>query len=302
MPNETDVNDDSEQPLSEVLRVTHLFVILIEDVLAGVWMDAGDGLKKRTTRLRIRLESILKGAIDDAPGDVLPLSVEQRGTGTFRVLDDYGVWSKADLSAGRRLVAFCRGTSKSLVALLQPPQCEQLATETALPDVRASLDLEARGLTPPRMLVEAVPLIERHQDVFARYLWSRVRHAVLVNGTLFELLCQVVERPATSKDARETLVSAVYEDLSLMAAPPPEQMALWARAMLVLLTVPEAEAMHANLAQVYLPNLLGLRRGVIVVTAREVLARTREEVLAALQAHPALDPENELRRWLEVAR
>lgn len=304
MPNETGNTYEPEQPLSEILRATHVFVLLVEDATVGDWTEAGDGLKKRSAKLRIRLEGILKGAIDGAPGEVLPLTVEQRGTGTFRVLDDYGVWSKADLRVGRKLVAFCSGTSKSLAELLQPPQCEQLEAETVVPDIRASLELETLGLTPPQMLLEAVPRLEHCQAVFARYLWSRVRHAVLANVTLLELLCEMLERPATSEKAREALVTAVYEELSLMPTPPPGALALLARALLVLLTVPEAQAMHVNLAEVYLPNLLGLRRGALEVTADEAFAasvRSREAVHAALRAHPELDPDEALRRWLETS-
>jgi hypothetical protein len=112
---------------------------------------------------------------------------------------------------------------------------------------------------------------------------------------------EILELPNTSPEAREALMMAAYEELSMQETPPHAQMKRLARAMFVMLTVAEAHRMHENLARVYLPNLIGLSRGRADIRVAAIFAedsRTKARVREALAARPALDPEGLLSRWL----
>ena len=291
---------DEDSP-SEVLRATHLLVIQIEDARIGDWRPDQDGLKKRIAELRVRLDHVWKGETSQKPGEVVPISVQQRGTGTYRVSDDYGVWSTVELVPGLRLLAFCRGASKDLAELLQPPQCEQLGGAPVAADVRMALELEMRNPTPAQILAAAPPLVERGHGILARYVWARVRQAVLADEKLFEVYARIIERPGTSAEARDVLLTAVYEEMGLVEAPRRADLWRLARAMLVLLSVPQAEPMHANLAQVYLPNLTELSRGRPAFAASSVFGADANAWAMAqrtLASHPEWDPDGKLRQWL----
>jgi hypothetical protein len=294
-------NPAEEDSPSEVLRATHLLVIQIMDARVGDWTPEPDGLKKRLVALRVRLEHVWKGDTSQKPGEEIAIPVEQRGTGTYRVADDYGVWSKVELAPGLRLLAFCRSSSNDLAELLQPPQCEQLGDAPVAADVRVALELEMRNLTPAQILAAAPPLLERGRGVLARYIWARVREAVLADEKLFELYARIIEHPPMSAEARDVLLTAVYEELGLAAAPARGALLRLACTMLALLSVPQAQSMHANLAQVYLPNLIGLARGRPEFTAAGVFGTDTNSwamARAALASHPEWDPDGELSQWL----
>ncbi|MES1206464.1 MAG: hypothetical protein ABUS79_11045 [Pseudomonadota bacterium] len=299
---------------SEVLRASHILVVRIDDARFGDWLPEEAGpLKRRFVELHLTLEETLRGRTDQVCGEGAIILVRQRGTGTLRVAEDAGVWSHVELARDLRLVAFCAGPSTDIAVLLQPPACQLLLGPDALPDVRAALDLQGRNLQPVLLLARAAPLLEQRGDILARYLWARTRAAVLTDETAFETLMRIVEAPATSRAARDVLITAVQQELGLIEAPPWSALLRFARAMLVLLTMPAAEALHPMLAQVYLPNLLGLTTGAPALAARDVFGRsdghagdgggapdeaTRAQVQAALASRPDLDPEGLLRGWL----
>lgn len=291
------------ESVSEVLRATHLAVIRLETVEIGNWVAEAQGpLKSREVRMSVRLEQVLKGETVQQAGRSFPLRVQQRGTGTYRVADDYGLWSKVEPSAGLQLLAFCTGASDDLVDLLTDAHCERLAeAEAALPDVQAALDLEARDLPPQELQAEAVDVLKTHGGILARYVWARLGNAALADESLFAEVMRIVESPTTPAQAREVLLQAAYDDLGMAASPPRPQELRLARAMLVLLTLPEAVGLHANLCEVYLPNLIGLSDGEAGMTADEVLAGVVDleaKVGSALQQMQESDPDGRLRTWL----
>jgi hypothetical protein len=288
--------------LSEVRRSSHLFVVTLGERRLGEWAPEPDGtLLARFVELNLELDQTLKGRIDQICGESVAICVRQRGTGSWRVSDDYGVWSKVDLQSGKHLVAFCSSTATDLVELLQPPHCTYLAGEDVLPDLRTCLDLESRHLPTTELWARVAPLLASRTGILARYLWACTGQAALEDRSVFELHMEILERPNTSPEAREVLMMAAYEALSLREAPPPAQLKRLVRAMFVMLTVPEAQRMHENLARVYLPNLIGLSRGHAEVAASMIFAqgsRTKARVHATLVARAALDPDGLLSRWL----
>ena len=298
-------NPPEEDSPSEVLRATHLLVIQIMEARIGDWTPGPDGRKRRLVDLRVRLEHVWKGHTSQKPGDEIRLAVEQRGSGTYRVSDDYGVWSRVEPAAGLRLLAFCKSASKELGELLQPPQCERLGDAPVASDVRAALELEMRHLAPAQLLAAAAPLLERGGGVLARYVWARVGQAVLSDDKVLELYARIIERPSISDAARDVLLTALYEELGMAAAPPRGALTRVARTMLILLSVPQAQAMHANLAQVYLPNLTGLSHGRAEFAAGGVFGAELNAWAMArrtLASHPDWDPDGRLSRWLAQPR
>jgi len=301
----TDRQPDRDSP-SEVRRSSHLFVADVWECRLGDWAPLPDSpLVTRFVELSLGLEQVLKGRIDQICGESATICVQQRGTGSRRVADDYGVWSKVDVRRGQRLVAFCDSTSSDLAELLQPPRCLHLATPDVLPDLRTCLDLEGRPLSPAELVTRVSPLLAWRGGILARYLWARAGEAALADPSLFALPMQIVERPKTSAEAREVLTLAAYEALSLCETPPREQVLQLARSMLIMLTLPEAQAMHENLARVYLPNLLGLGRGRAELAASAVFTEgsgTRARIHELLAARPDLDAQGLLIRWLADER
>jgi hypothetical protein len=297
----SDQQPESES-LSEVRGSSHLFVVTVGECRLGEWMPLPDSaLSARFVELSLGLEQILKGRIDQICGESTTICVQQRGTGSRRVSDDYGVWSKVELQRGQRLVAFCSSASSDLADLLQPPHCLHLAGVDVLPDLHTCLDLEGRQLPPAELVTRLSPLLAWRSGVLARYLWACTGQAALADLSVFELHMQIVERPNTSAEAREVLTTAAYEELSMRETSPCGQMKRLTRAMFVMLTVPEAHTMHENLARVYLPNLIGLSRGRAEIGVSEVFAegsRTKARVQDLLTTRPALDPEGLVSRWL----
>jgi hypothetical protein len=291
---------------SEVLRATHLVVVTVKNFKLGEWVPVPDSpLVSRSAEMRLVLDQVLKGNTKQLCGESTSVRVQQVGTGSRRVSDDYGVWSKVVLEPGMRLVAFCAGTSEDLAELLRPPECTRLANTDVLPDLRACMQLESRKLAPAELVTRTASLLTWRSGVLARYVWARSGPTSLEDVSLFELLMQILEHPNTASETREVFMTAAYEDLSLIETPPRAQLLRLARALLVLLAVPQAQELHANLAQVYLPNLIGLRRDHAVMAASDIFtqgSQTHARIMAMLDSRPELDQEGHLRRWLLEGR
>jgi hypothetical protein len=299
---ETRVERDS---ISEVLRATHLAVVRLEQVNLGAWAREAEGpLMARSVDLVVALERVLKGRIRQPEGQSFPLQVRQRGTGSYRVADDYGLWSRLQPAAGQRLLAFCSGDTDDLALLLREERCEQLADAgLALPDAEAALALEAAELAPDRLVARAAPLFEQRGDILARYVWARARVRALEDAELFDSILRIAEAPRTSPRARETLLQTAYDDLGVTDKPPRAQLLRLARAMFTVLLLPEAAPLHANLCQVFLPNLLGLGRGRAEASAADVFADADELRTRAREAVRGLnefDPDGQLLAWLST--
>lgn len=300
-----DPRAENDSP-SEVLRATHLVAVVLSECRLGEWTQTPDSpLLTRFVELTVVLDQILKGHVEQLCGESTTLCVQQRGTGSRRVSDDYGVWSKVELQPGQRLVAFCTSPARDLAELLQPPHCTQLAGVEVLRDLRTCMDLEGRQWPAAELVSRVSPLLSWRSGILARYLWARSGPTALADASVFELFMQLLERPNTSAEARDVLMTAAYETLAMTETPARAQVLRFARAMLVMLTVPEAQAMHENLMRVYLPNFIGLARGHVELAASEVFADhppARALVERALTARGALDPEGALLRWLLEGR
>jgi hypothetical protein len=282
---------------SEVLRATHILQLQVASATFEAWdHDEGGGLAGRWVELNLKLLNVLKGMTAQQVGDTLPVAVWQLSM-DGRVGDDPGVWSQVELAPEVQLLAFCVGATTDIRTLLQAEHCELLLPPEAARETRAALALD--HLSAPRVLAEAAIQLETGGDLLARYVWARVRGAVLVNDDLFEVLIQLLERPATSGLVRDGLLSAINDEFALSTAVSLRAKLLLAHAMLSVALLPDAMQL-GHVLQVFLPNLIGLQRRQADISSTQVLpdpdARTR--MVTALQTNSALDPEGELTDWL----
>jgi hypothetical protein len=271
-------NDPSSE--SEVLRATAILLLRILDVQPSPWTEESPGLLAREVGLRLEIEEILRGEVIQAAREPFDLAVVQRQPVGTRITDYYGLWSHVALEPGAELLAFCRGTSDDAGEQLTEDNCEQLLEhpQGPLADTRAALELEARGTSPQEILAAAEATAGEHGPIFARYVLAKSKPAALSAepssahlGVLgmaapqtedtFEDLMRRLEDPRTTPLARESYLRSTYQELGLMAVPPPERVARLIEALRRLLLLPEAASMHSNIQEVYLPNLLAMAHG-----------------------------------------
>lgn len=165
------------QSESEILRASVILLIQLRDVTFGPWVKEPEGdLMARDVTMQVIIEEVLKGKVRQNVGEPFEHKVKQRGTGGFRVMDFYGLWSHVPLADGVRFVAFCRGDSEDATVLITDETCEQLVDpKTALDDTRAALELETQDLSAADVLARAETLKDKRGDFFARYVWARVK-------------------------------------------------------------------------------------------------------------------------------
>jgi hypothetical protein len=259
-----------KQTVSEIFRCPAILLIRLDSVQLGPWRADSDPVPTRTATLQIAIEDVLKGEIRQAVGARVPLQVTQRGGRV--VMDYYGLWSHVPLTPGARFVAFCDGSTEDAALLLKGDEhCEQLLpAEKALADTRAAIELEKRNAAADQILSQAETQAPERGDLFARFVWASVQMEVMANRASFDRLLRIIETPRTNPGARDTYVRLLYEDLSVTdPARRARDMAL-IRTMLKLLIIPEASSSGDAIRRKYLPNMLGLSKGVERYSAEDV--------------------------------
>jgi hypothetical protein len=309
---------------SEILRASAVLLIFLRDVAFGPWTreQVGDLMVRQVT-MQVIIEEILKGKVLQNKGKPFGLNVQQRGTGGFRVMDYYGLWSHVTLANGVKLLAFCPGTSEDATVLLTDGNCERLVDpEGALEDTKAALELETQDLSVAELIARARVVADKRGDIFARYVLAKMKARTMPlaeaiqppatpakeasmarpipTDSDFELIIQLIEDPKTTARARATYLLSVYEELGLMASPPRQREIRLIRAMLELLTVPEAKSLHDAIGSVYLPNMLGLARHPPNYSADEVFkdrASERQIILSSLERESKKEFAPRLIQW-----
>ena len=267
------------QSESEILRAFTILLIHLDDVTFDPWIkeEAGD-LMQRNVIMQINIEEVLKGSVEQEVGKPFEHEVQQRGTGDFLVMDYYGLWSHVNIETGARFVAFCNSDVKDARILLSDEYCEQLLDpDVALADTKEALKLLAQDVTTSDVIQTATDLSSQCGEVFGRFIWAVIKQEALLNSEVFEALMGILEAPQTTFSAREYYLSTVYEVLTMEDPPLRTREIRLIQAMFMLLILPEAQALHANIGEVYLPNLVGLNRESIDYTADEVFADKAEE-------------------------
>lgn len=250
------------QSTSEVIRATHIIVVRLEEVELSEWETAPNQVGvERTITADLIIEQILKGEVEQDLDTPIPFTVSQRGPGQMVLMTYLGLWAHVDVVPGVRFLAFCSGETTDVTVLLKEPYCERLVNpDDNLADAELAVELEAQieDLSASDILNKAFEVNAAHKDIFARYVWERIRHEVFQSEKLFDELMDLVEASDTNLLARGCYLSAVDESLSVI----PETLTTLEhrliRAMFRLLLLPEASGLHENIRQVYLPNNIGL--------------------------------------------
>lgn len=305
---------------SEILRSSTILLIRLEDVQPGPWVKEEVGvLLRRDVTMKVVIEEVLKGEVEQPLNQSFDFKVQQRGTGGYRVTDYYGLWSMVQLTDGVRYVAFCHGLSRDPRILLNQDNCEQLVSPgSALEDTRAAMALE-KADSRREVLSAAADTAGKHGEVFARYVAARIKHpltAVPPSGqralavdkaappsdSAFESLITLLEASETTDQAREAYLTSIYEEVTMKPGTPGEQVSRLIRALFKLLTTPEAASLHKNIREVYLPNLLGLKVPPLRYPVTQVFQDRNDErlaMLSSLQQAPADQAAPQLIQWLE---
>jgi hypothetical protein len=280
--------------ISEIVRASLIVLVRLIHVEPGEWVDAEPPARVRSVVLRCVVEDVLKGEPLQQPGEPFAAVVKQKQTGS-RVMDRLGLWSHRKVEAGTRLLAFCGGASNNLAELFAAESCELAVPEEALEDVRAAMAFEHRRERGPQLAEAARPLTRERGAVFARWLWARADP--LGSPASFEAVMAAAEAAdATPAFRSELLRIATVEVLQSPTAGP--RRARLVRALLRVLTLPQAADLHGGIVSRDLPQVIGLGRGRLL-RPKSVLRDPAE--LAAVQQVLRARPEPEaaeLASWL----
>lgn len=291
--------------VSEILRSSVILVIRLDEVTSSPWVKEAQGdLLVRKVTMKVVIEQILKGNVRQKVGESFKLEVTQRGTGGFRVMDYYGLWSHVPLSSGVRFVAFCRGISDDATVLLTDVNCEQLVDPNiALADVKVALELESQNLSATDLLAKATELSNQRGDIFARYVWARVKSKAITSFDTFEALVKILEDPKTTERARDSYLTSISEELGMREPALRQWEIRFIQAMFKLLTLPEAKFLHSDIEEVYLPGILGLDNDAPRYSADEVFKTRpddRQSILSILKYGTKRGFIPRLIQWLEA--
>src|SRR5262249_50107810 len=134
-------------------------------------------------------------------------------------------------------------------------------------------------------------------DESARLAEAQVPSA---SDVAFESLITLLEAPQTTDQARAAYLTSLYEEVTMKATTTVEQVSGLIRALFRLLTMPEAESLHENIKEVYLPNLLGLKNPPLRYSTADVFEDRNDERLAVLAfLRQAPGDVSQLIQWLE---
>jgi hypothetical protein len=316
--------DTLDRPsISEVLRASAILLVRIAGMQTDPWhLSADKGWQVCQAHLTLELEEVLKGKVQQQPGESFALTVTLRDS--LRPQGDPGPWSRQPLTTGQQLVAFCEGAADDARVLLAEEHCETLlAAEMVLNDVQCAMALERSRSSVSRILDKAQKNTANLGDIFARYVWAKtlprgeeaqfqaVGLAPLVGGEsasfdrkteaagqVFARLMELLAGAPTDERARAAYLACAMNTINLMSPPPWNWEIHLIRALFTLLELPQAAAQRSAVGQVYLPNLLGLHGPSPRYQTEEIFGETGEAAryLDALD-RGQLDPA--LIRWLE---
>jgi hypothetical protein len=256
---------------SVILRSTHILLIRIESSEASQWQPDPSGNLVRHVRLAVRLEQILKGEVAQKEGSQLRLDVQQFGRPGTRYYALPGVWSDRPIQPAARLVAFSSSKSADAANLLVEPSCKEIIpAESSLVDARIALDTERNNLSLSDSLKLAEPSAGSLSHVFPDYVAAKYQGSLLGNISEFSSLMRFIENPKLSSVARTTLLDFAVSEIGDVRSPSPPIVLRLVVTLFNLITMPEAAALHDNIVDVYLPDVLGWNRGDGKLSASQV--------------------------------
>ncbi|MHB1289479.1 hypothetical protein [Georgenia sp.] len=243
---------------SEVLDNATIVQVVVEDTDWGPWTPATPGIEQRSGTVTVRLADVLRGALAEAPGDVLGVPVAQRRHTGRRPVGGLGPWAAAPTDPGAALVAFAAAAA-TLAAALDEAHCRRIVLAGAvLADLRRATGLLGTAATAEVLLAAAEGHRGEAGALFATFVWVAAREALRDSLDRFDRLMAVAEDPGTRVEAQETYLVAAHEDMTFTGTFSAAHRARLARAMLRSALDPRLGTRRRHLLSVYLPTLVGL--------------------------------------------
>lgn len=244
--------------VSEVQQSPTIAAVVVESSAPGAWqVEPGSGLLVSRGTVSVRLAEVLKGRIDDKPGEVVDVAVAVRRSQQSRPSDRQGMWSQVPVDEGARLVAFADAGTRGLGALLTDAHLLQLTTSgPVIGDVRTAVAWQRRHLTVDRVLALADDAAATTGAVLARWVWVATRAATAGSPERFARLMAVAEDLRTRIDGQEAYLTSAYEDLTFSEAFGPQQRARLVQALTRTALDPRVGELRATVIGVWLPNLV----------------------------------------------
>jgi hypothetical protein len=285
---------------SEVLHSSTIFAFKLQRVEFGPWIKTA-ALPQRPVKMRIVLEDVLKGKIAQKPHDPLDLTVEQRGSPDGIELDYYGLWSHIPLASGSEFIAFCHGNSADVSVLLKDDtHCDRLtpATGRILSDTRAALMLESKHPSVEQVMESLTHGASEAGDVFARYAWEKIAPNAL-SPAVFPRLLDLIQSPRTNDQLRDAIAVSLYDKVTESNSPQKTQEISLIRALVTLLAKAEPSDTEETVAEVYLPNLLGLHHKKPKYSPQDIFPgpERRSEAARLMQKFP----QSKLNAWIATS-
>lgn len=286
---------------SEILHSSIIFHFKIDKVEFGSWIPEGQsGLFTRVVKMQLQIQAVLKGTLDAAAQKPVELAVNQRGRPDGIVMDYYGLWSHIHIADGTELVAFCDGSSQHADILLKnDTHCHRLvpATHSVISDIRAALQVESLHVSRD----ESVALFQKAAsgagDIFARYMWEKLAPEAL-QPVVFPRLINILTSSGTSNVVRDVLVSSLYDKITSSNSTPVENQVGFIRALIAILEKPGSGELDEHIVQMYLPNLLGLRKSRPTYSFADIYPdrKDRDKAAALVQKFP----QSKLNMWIDA--
>jgi hypothetical protein len=250
------------------------------------------------------IQEVLKGEILQKPDAPFPLTITLKKPRMDVYLTDYGTWSRAELSAGKSFLVFCKAPLKDARLLLEEENFDRLLDpEVYLRETHAALTLEARGTNANELLALAAGNASKTQEIFPHYLWAKAKADILRNPSLFDSYCNLIESKEISANSQYAYISSVEEGLSNIqgqSSLPFEKRFLLTQFR--LLVEKKKEDLGKNMIRVDIPNSLGIRRGEPIVSASELFkdaVTLRNESELVLQEVPDKAAAKPLLEWIQ---
>jgi hypothetical protein len=268
---------------SVVLRSTHILLVEIVVASPSEWQPQPRRTQQRIVRLKLGMQEVLKGEIDEAVGTTVTTDVDQIEIVGSRLFAVPGVWSGNPVTPGTQLVVCSRSTSRKAAEILREANTTAVfPAGEELEEIRWALECEKERWPLPDSL-DRLAQRSHAGALSAEYLAARLGEVLYADPAGFSRLMDTLESPGFPEPLREILVRAVFSRLLLNDPTPP----VFAERTIIgsfrLLALPEASALANNLVGTYLPNLLGLEGGATAKTASETFRRFPEEQAKAEQ-------------------
>jgi len=280
---------------SAIVKASHLFLVQVIASHPGPWLRDVSPTEKRVVELSLRLERVFKGPGDRKPGDPISVEVQQWHSTIDRDFALPGPWSEKSIEPGAQHVVFADGEGPLQVLLRQPTLV--LSPPEALADVQLADIAESERLSLGGLLDRARAEAPRLGYLFPEYLFELYGAVLMASRQEFESLARLLEEPALSPIARNTLLKMCGAAMDQGRVSPAVE-DRYIRALFHLLALPEAAAFADNIAGVYLPNRTGRRRASSVFRDAPAEKKRAGQALAARAGRQA----EALRTWLAAAQ